>query len=160
MFQSATNFSLHPKHLLRIDSTNIILEGKSCVDQFPCITQSSLPHASIWSYPYFKVCTYLERTSFTAPWLDVSACLFLGRTDPYLEQSISCPLIPEKVSTFQVRSTESDDTVSSWSMFELWLCSIVETEAERVIFTSPYLRTWSHVLVIKLSISEVETRGD
>jgi hypothetical protein len=64
-------------------------------------------------------CVYIWREQVPAPWFDVFACLFLGRTDPYLEQSISCHLIPKKVLTFQVRSTESDDTVSSWSLFEL-----------------------------------------
>jgi hypothetical protein len=74
---------------------------------------TSLPDAENKFHAHIRY-TATSRFEF-----DVSTCLLLGRTDPYLEHSISCHLIPKKVSMFQVRSTESDDTISSWSMFEL-----------------------------------------
>ena len=74
----------------------IILEGKSYVDQFPCITQSSLPHASIWSYPYFKVCIYLERTSFTHPGLTFPLACFSGEQIPTSNNLYHAILYPKR----------------------------------------------------------------
>ena len=84
-----------PNHHIQ-DFRFIILEGKSYVDQFPCITQSSLPHASIWSYPYFKVCIYLERTSFTHPCLTFPLACFSGEQIPTSNNLYHAILYPKR----------------------------------------------------------------
>jgi len=146
----------------------IILEGRSYEDQSPCITQSSLPQASIWSY--FKVCIYLERTSFTHIFVaSHPGCRFRlpasRRTDPYLEQSISCHLIPKScqrskcVPQNQMTPSLLGACLSS-GFFNCWDWGPRTDNSTVACHFYPYLRMWSHVLFIKLSISEVETRGD
>jgi hypothetical protein len=110
-------FPLTQNISLQIDSRNIILEGKSYGDQSP--------NQVYRMHPYINTSTsgcILERTSFKhifvtqqhpSQSLTFPLACFSGEQIPTSNILYHAVLYPKRVSTFQVRSTESDVSVSS-----------------------------------------------